>query len=56
MTSDAEIIDGLRQELTETIQALEQLAEILRVVYADNLEVDILSNIEELFKRLKLDL
>ena len=56
--SDEETIEDLRHQLAHAIQASEQLADLLRVFYTYDLEVDstICSEVEDLFEQLKLDL
>jgi len=57
MISEAEMIERLRGELAETVQAMEHLAELLRDVYAsDDLLPETGEAIEETFKTLNLDL
>ena len=57
MISEAEMIERLRGELAETIQAMEHLAELLRDVYtSDDLLLETGEVIEETFKTLNLDL
>tara|TARA_R100001594_G_scaffold92430_2_gene126723 strand:- start:1938 stop:2105 length:168 start_codon:yes stop_codon:yes gene_type:complete len=53
--SEAEMIETLRQELAQAIQAMERLAELLRDMYS-NEEGAISESIEEAFADLNLDL
>jgi len=54
--SEAEMIEALRQELAQAIQAVETLAEVLREAYFDVEGLSIADNIEDAFEDLKLDL
>jgi len=54
--SEAEMIETLRQELAQAIQAMEKLAEILRDMYSTDEGTAISDNIEEAFEDLNLDL
>lgn len=57
MISEAEMIEKLRGELSEVIQAMEHLAELLREVYtSDELLPETEEAIEETLKALNLDL
>ena len=57
MISEAEMIEKLRGELSEAIQAMEHLAELLREVYtSDEILPETGEAIEETLKALNLDL